>query len=131
MQPYRILKRALNKSNFNWNIRKRYAASEHRSVQTYANCIIWYVEHFQICDDLTREKEHFRENARKEMQGEIELLRKEQDAEIQQIHKRVQHAIDRKQSSIVALQDENTALRDRCGKLEAIIRQQRKDYCTK
>lgn len=65
------------------------------------------------------------------MQGEIELLRKEQDAEIQQIHKRVQHAIDRKQSSIVALQDENTALRDRCGKLEAIIRQQRKDYCTK
>lgn len=77
------------------------------------------------------EKEHFKEDARKEIQHEVEQLRKERDEEIQQIHKRVQHAIGKKDNSVDILQKENTSLRDRCIKLEAIIRQQRKDYCTK
>lgn len=85
----------------------------------------------QICDDLTKEKESFKENARKDIQQEIELIRKERDDEIQQIHKRVQHAIGKKDNSVDVLQKENNALRDRCIKLETIIRQQRKDYCTK
>lgn len=78
-----------------------------------------------------KEKEHFKDNARKEIQHEVELLRKERDEEIQQIHKRVQHAIGKKDNSVDILQKENCSLRDRCLKLEAIIRQQRKDYCTK
>lgn len=85
----------------------------------------------QMCDAFTSEKEHFKENARKDIQQEIDTLRKERDDEIQQIHKRVQHAIAKKDNSMDVLQKENVSLKDRCLKLEAIIRQQRKDYCTK
>lgn len=84
-----------------------------------------------MCDNFGAEKEHFKENARKEIQQEIEVMRKERDDEIQQIHKRVQHAIEKKDSSLDCMRKENEALKDRCIKLEAIIRQQRKDYCTK
>lgn len=84
-----------------------------------------------MCDTLTTEKEHFKENARRDIQQEVETLRKERDAEIQQIHKRVQHAIEKKDESIDVVQKENAGLKDRCIKLEAIIRQQRKDYCIK
>lgn len=90
-----------------------------------------FIPFTQICDDLTIEKESFKENARKEIQQEIELLRKEHDDEILQIHKRVQHTIGKKDNSMDVLQKENSSLRDRCLKLEAVIRQQRKDYCTK
>lgn len=85
----------------------------------------------QMCDSLAAEKEHFKENARKEIQQDIEALRKERHEEILQVHKRVQHAIAKKDASMDVLQKENAALKDRCLKMEAIIRQQRKDYCTK
>lgn len=85
----------------------------------------------QMCDNFAAEKENFKENARKEIQEEIDALRKERDDEILQIHKRVQHAIAKKDASMDVLQKENAALKDRSLKLEAIIRQQRKDYCTK
>lgn len=84
-----------------------------------------------MCDTLTTEKEHFKENARRDIQQEVETLRKERDDEIQQIHKRVQHAIEKKDESIDVVQKENAVIKDRCNKLEAIIRQQRKDYCIK
>ena len=84
-----------------------------------------------MCDDLIKEKESFRENARKDIQQEIDGLRKERDDEIQRIHKRVQLAIAKKDDSVEVLQKESAVLKDRCVKLEAIIRQQRKDYCTK
>lgn len=85
----------------------------------------------QMFDNLAAEKEHFRDNARKDVQHEIEVMRKERDEEIHQIHKRVQHAISKKDASMDVLQKESNALKDRCIKLEAVIRQQRKDYCTK
>lgn len=84
-----------------------------------------------MCDDFIKEKEGFKESARKEMQQEMDILRKERDIEIQQLHKRVQHAIEKKDVSVEVLQKENNLLKERCLKLETIIRQQRKDYCTK
>lgn len=84
-----------------------------------------------MCDSFATEKEHFKENARKELQQEIDALRKERHDEILQIQKRVQHAIAKKDASMEALQAESATLKDRCLKLEAIVRQQRKDYCTK
>lgn len=84
-----------------------------------------------MCDDLVEEKENFKENARKEIQLEITSLKKDQDREIQRIYGRVQHAIEKKDASVEILQKENNDLKERCVKLEAIIRQQRKDYCTK
>lgn len=84
-----------------------------------------------MCDDFIKEKEGFKESARKEMQQEMDILRKERDIEIQQLHKRVQHAIEKKDVSVDVLQKENNLLKERCLKLETIIRQQRKDYCTK
>lgn len=84
-----------------------------------------------MCDDFIKEKEGFKDVARKEMQQEIDVLRKERDNEIQQLHKRVQLAIEKKDVSVDVLQKENSLLKERCTKLEAIIRQQRKDYCTK
>lgn len=84
-----------------------------------------------MCDDFIKEKEGFKEGARKEMQQEMDILRKERDNEIQQLHKRVQHAIEKKDVSVDVLQKENGLLKERCLKLETIIRQQRKDYCTK
>lgn len=44
---------------------------------------------------------------------------------------RVQQAIEKKDCTINILQKENGTLRERCLKLEAVIRQQRKDYCVK
>lgn len=44
---------------------------------------------------------------------------------------RVQLAIEKKDSALELLQKENTTLKERCFKLEAVIRQQRKDYCIK
>lgn len=83
-----------------------------------------------MCENLTNEKEHFKESARKDVQQEIDALRREQHDEILHVHKRVQHAIAKKDASLDVLQKENGTLKDRCVKLEAVIRQQRKDYCT-
>lgn len=94
-------------------------------------CLRCFSLFVQMCDTLTTEKEHFKENARRDIQQEVETLRKERDDEIQQIHKRVQHAIEKKDESIDVVQKENAVIKDRCNKLEAIIRQQRKDYCIK
>lgn len=73
-----------------------------------------------MCDSFMAEKEHFRD-----------AVRKERDEEIQDIHKRVQSAIEKKDESLEVIIKENTSLKDRCIKLEAIVRQQRKDYCIK
>lgn len=77
-------------------------------------------QHHQMCDNFAAEKEHFRD-----------AVRKERDDEIQEIHKRVQCAIEKKDESLEVIIKENASLKDRCIKLEAIVRQQRKDYCIK
>lgn len=74
----------------------------------------------QMCDNFLAEKEHFKD-----------AVRKERDDEIQDIHKRVQSAIEKKDESLEVIIKENASLKDRCIKLEAIVRQQRKDYCIK
>lgn len=84
-----------------------------------------------MCENFSAEKEHFKENAKREIQEEVDALRQKRDDEIQQIHKRVQCAIGKKDESLIVIQKENATLKDRCIKLEAIVRQQRKDYCTK
>lgn len=73
-----------------------------------------------MCDNFSAEKEHFKD-----------AVRKERDDEIQDIHKRVQCAIEKKDESLEVIIKENASLKDRCLKLEAIVRQQRKDYCIK
>lgn len=75
---------------------------------------------YQRIDNFLAEKEHFKE-----------IVRKERDEEIQDIHKRVQNAIEKKDESLEVIIKENASLKDRCIKLEAIVRQQRKDYCIK
>ncbi|XP_023296263.2 centrosomal protein of 131 kDa isoform X1 [Lucilia cuprina] len=85
----------------------------------------------KMCSEYLTERDQLRENLRSEIQNEVQSLKLERDQEIQKIHKRVQQAIEKKDATIDILQKENGALRERCLKLEAVIRQQRKDYCVK
>uniref|UniRef100_A0A1A9UD99 5-azacytidine-induced protein 1 n=1 Tax=Glossina austeni TaxID=7395 RepID=A0A1A9UD99_GLOAU len=85
----------------------------------------------KMCKDFLNEREQLRENLKSELQGEMQGLKTEREQEIRQIHKRVQQAIEKKDVTIDILQKENGSLRERCLKLEAVIRQQRKDYCVK
>lgn len=72
-----------------------------------------------------------KEEARNEIKFELQTINKEHEMEIQRIYSRVQQAIQKKDATLEALQKESSALRERNLKLDAIIRQQRKDYCTK
>ncbi|XP_061393155.1 centrosomal protein of 131 kDa [Musca vetustissima] len=85
----------------------------------------------KMSSELLMERDRLRENLRNEVQSEVQALKMERDEEIQKIHKRVQQAIEKKDATIDILQKENGSLRERCLKLEAVIRQQRKDYCVK
>lgn len=58
-------------------------------------------------------------------------LRKDRDAEIERIYGRVQVAIEKKDGAIEVLHKDNDALKERCIKLEAVVRQQRQDYFAK
>lgn len=58
-------------------------------------------------------------------------LRKDRDAEIERIYGRVQVAIEKKDEAIGVLHKDNDALKERCIKLEAVVRQQRQDYFAK
>ncbi|GAB0097121.1 Centrosomal protein of 131 kDa [Sergentomyia squamirostris] len=82
-------------------------------------------------DDCMTEKETLKESLREEVAQESKTIQKERDAEIQRIYARVQQSIEKKDATIEVLQKENVALKERSLKLEAIVRQQRKDYCTK
>ncbi|XP_014085665.2 centrosomal protein of 131 kDa [Bactrocera oleae] len=85
----------------------------------------------KMCNDFLAERDQLRDNLRNEVQSEVAVIKSERDTEIQKIHKRVQQAIEKKDATIDLLQKENGSLRERCLKLEAVIRQQRKDYCVK
>lgn len=87
--------------------------------------------HFQLCEKFTAEKDNLREEARNEIKNELQGINKDHEMEIQRIYSRVQQAIQKKDATLETLQKENAALRERNLKLDAIIRQQRKDYCTK
>ncbi|XP_063708686.1 centrosomal protein of 131 kDa [Culicoides brevitarsis] len=88
--------------------------------------------HFKkMCDDFMKEKENVRLEARKEIEKELKTLREGRDAEIQRIYSRVQKAIEKKDATLEALQKDNTRLKEQCLKLDAIVKQQRKDYVKK
>lgn len=72
-----------------------------------------------------------KEEARSEIKSEMLHVNKEHEMEIQRIYSRVQQAIQKKDATLETLQKENASLRERNLKLDAIVRQQRKDYCTK
>lgn len=86
---------------------------------------------FQLCEKFTAEKDNLKDEARNEIKNELHNINKEHEMEIQRIYSRVQQAIQKKDATLETLQKENAALRERNLKLDAIIRQQRKDYCTK
>lgn len=85
----------------------------------------------QLCEEFNREKDHLKDEARNEIKNELKSINREHESEIQRIYSRVQQAIHKKDATIEAIQKENGMLKERCLKLDAIIRQQRKDYCTK
>lgn len=87
--------------------------------------------HLQLCEKFTAEKDNLKDEARSEIKSELQSINKEHEMEIQRIYSRVQQAIQKKDATLETLQKENAALRERNLKLDAIIRQQRKDYCTK
>lgn len=72
-----------------------------------------------------------KEETRNEIKNELHNINKDHEMEIQRIYSRVQQAIQKKDATLEALNKENAALRERNLKLDAIVRQQRKDYCTK
>lgn len=85
----------------------------------------------KLCEKYTAEKDNLKEEARNEIKTELQTINKEHEMEIQRIYSRVQQAIQKKDATLEVLQKENAALRERNLKMDAIIRQQRKDYCTK
>ncbi|XP_052860961.1 centrosomal protein of 131 kDa [Anopheles cruzii] len=85
----------------------------------------------KLCDDLLREKETMRDEARREVQKDMSNMQRDREREIERIYCRVQQAIDKKDATISALQKEIAGLKERCLKQDAIIRQQRIDYCIK
>ncbi|XP_065083120.1 centrosomal protein of 131 kDa [Ochlerotatus camptorhynchus] len=85
----------------------------------------------KLCEELLREKETMKNEARKEVQKDLSNIQKDREREIERIYCRVQQAIDKKDTTIGSLQKEIASLKDRCLKQDAIIRQQRIDYCIK
>lgn len=85
----------------------------------------------QLCEKFTAEKDNLKEEARNEIKNELQNINRDHEMEIQRIYSRVQQAIQKKDATLETLQKENAALRERNLKLDAIVRQQRKDYCTK
>ncbi|XP_058829093.1 centrosomal protein of 131 kDa [Topomyia yanbarensis] len=85
----------------------------------------------KLCEDLLREKESMKEEARKEVQKDLTNMQQEREREIERIYCRVQQAIDKKDVTIANLQKDVNSLKERCLKQDAVIRQQRIDYCIK
>ncbi|TMW52960.1 hypothetical protein DOY81_001993 [Sarcophaga bullata] len=123
------------------SVREKYAETRNKLAESDAQARNFQAEIKQLqlelehskkmCSEFLTERDQLRESLRSEIQNEVQALKQERDQEIQKIHKRVQQAIEKKDCTIDILQKENGTLRERCLKLEAVIRQQRKDYCVK
>lgn len=85
----------------------------------------------KVCNEFIVDRDNVHDRAREEIKSEMQAKRREHEEEVQRIYSRVQKAIQKKDSLLEVLTGDNTILKERCLKLEAIIRQQRKDYCTK
>lgn len=85
----------------------------------------------KLLEEFTREKETIKDDTRSEIKNELKSMQNDHQSEIQRIYSRVQQAIHKKDATLEIIQKENNILKERCLKLDSIIRQQRKDYCTK
>uniref|UniRef100_A0A336LTG2 CSON004309 protein n=1 Tax=Culicoides sonorensis TaxID=179676 RepID=A0A336LTG2_CULSO len=102
------------------------------NLQATAKQLDTQLSHFKkMCDEFMKEKENMRIEARKEIENELKNMKEGRDTEIQRIYSRVQKAIEKKDATLEALQKDNTRLKERCLKLDAIVKQQRKDYLIK
>ncbi|XP_001360940.2 centrosomal protein of 131 kDa [Drosophila pseudoobscura] len=85
----------------------------------------------KMCGDIIGERDKLRENLNADIQSELSVLSERHKQEMEQLQKRVHHTIHRQEETIEVLKGDNDGLRQQCLKLNAVIRQQRKDYCVK
>ncbi|XP_017045402.1 centrosomal protein of 131 kDa [Drosophila ficusphila] len=85
----------------------------------------------KMCGDIIMERDRLRENLNADIQSELGVLSERHKQEMEQLQKRVHQTIQRQEETIEILKGDNDALRQQCLKLNAVIRQQRKDYCVK
>ncbi|XP_017012476.3 centrosomal protein of 131 kDa [Drosophila takahashii] len=85
----------------------------------------------KMCGDIIMERDRLRDNLNADIQSELGVLSERHKQEMEQLQKRVHQTIQRQEETIEILKGDNDALRQQCLKLNAVIRQQRKDYCVK
>ncbi|XP_017066693.1 centrosomal protein of 131 kDa [Drosophila eugracilis] len=85
----------------------------------------------KMCGDIIMERDRLRDNLNADIQNELGVLNERHKQEMEQLQKRVHQTIQRQEETIEILKGDNDALRQQCLKLNAVIRQQRKDYCVK
>ncbi|KAH8324691.1 hypothetical protein KR074_004115 [Drosophila pseudoananassae] len=85
----------------------------------------------KMCGDIIHERDKLRENLNSDIQNELAILSDRHKQEMDELQKRVHQTIQRQEETIEILKGDNDALRQQCLKLNAVIRQQRKDYCVK
>ncbi|XP_065719115.2 centrosomal protein of 131 kDa isoform X2 [Drosophila suzukii] len=85
----------------------------------------------KMCGDIIMERDRLRENLNADIQNELGVLSERHKQEMEQLQKRVHQTIQRQEETIEILKGDNDGLRQQCLKLNAVIRQQRKDYCVK
>ncbi|XP_017120466.1 centrosomal protein of 131 kDa [Drosophila elegans] len=85
----------------------------------------------KMCGDIIMERDRLRDNLNADIQSELGVLSERHKQEMDQLQKRVHQTIHRQEETIEILKGDNDALRQQCLKLNAVIRQQRKDYCVK
>ncbi|XP_068146347.1 centrosomal protein of 131 kDa isoform X2 [Drosophila tropicalis] len=85
----------------------------------------------KMCGDIINERDKLRDNLHADVQSEVNVLNERHKQEMEQLQKRVHHTIQRQEETIEILKGDNDNLRQQCLKLNAVIRQQRKDYCVK
>lgn len=105
----------------------------------------------KMCGDFINERDKLRDNLHTDIQNEVAVLNERHKQEMDQLQKRyvdrlncnwsyfynpflncsVHQTIQRQEETIEVLKGDNDNLRQQCLKLNAVIRQQRKDYCVK
>ncbi|XP_032293048.1 centrosomal protein of 131 kDa isoform X1 [Drosophila virilis] len=85
----------------------------------------------KMCGDFINERDKLRDNLNADIQSELGVLNERHKQEMDQLQKRVHQTIQRQEETIEVLKGDNDQLRQQCLKLNAVIRQQRKDYCVK
>ncbi|ALC42444.1 dila [Drosophila busckii] len=85
----------------------------------------------KMCGDIINERDKLRDNLNADIQSELAVINERHKQEMEELQKRVHQTIHRQEETIEVLKGDNDNLRQQCLKLNAVIRQQRKDYCVK